>query len=383
MKLGRILGRKKKGALLDVASVAGEGFSAALVAAGLSRDAVEVERDCEALVRKDRILVRSGVSEWPDGTYSGSYSFGHILYQNVLYQHLAPGQRAQTHKRLGKRLQEAYIGRTSEIASVLALHFEQGRDFEGALRALGQAAESSTKRLGHAEAASYLTRALAILDRFNTPGQAPMRIALLRQRSWALRSSGDLAGSVRDLNEMITCAEQAHQIQQQVNGLLAVSACSRCASIAAACLQAFPEDVLTKSQAMERTILSRPWFKGAARASACISTGGGTGCRALHKGDGTDRRRPELWHPESGRYSIQGILDCWRSQYQECRRCGAEGKRLARTIGDIYTFVLFNVLRSIALMSSGRMAGIAAGNHGRHSNSRPETPMNRRAHCHA
>jgi tetratricopeptide (TPR) repeat protein len=54
------------------------------------------------------------------------------------------------------------------------------------------------------------------------------------------------------------------------------------------------------------------------------------------------------------RYGIEGILDCWRSRYQECRRCGAEGKRLARAVGDIYTFVLFNVLESIALIHLGR-----------------------------
>ena len=85
---------------------------------------------------------------------SGCYAFGHILYQNVIYQQLAPGQRAQTHRRLGKRLEEAYRGRTPEIAPLLALHFEQGRDFPNALRYLGQAAESSAKRLGHAEAAA-------------------------------------------------------------------------------------------------------------------------------------------------------------------------------------------------------------------------------------
>ena len=155
-QVGRLTEDERR--LLEVASVAGGDFSAALVAAGLSRDAVEVERELEALTRKDHTLVPSGVSEWPDGTYSGSYAFRHILYQNVVYQHLAPGQRVQTHRRLGKRLEQAYGDLTSEIAPVLALHFEQGRDFPSALRYLGQAAESSAKRLGHAEAASYLTR---------------------------------------------------------------------------------------------------------------------------------------------------------------------------------------------------------------------------------
>jgi DNA-binding winged helix-turn-helix (wHTH) protein/tetratricopeptide (TPR) repeat protein len=347
-ELGRLSEDERR--LLDVASVAGEGFSAALVAAGLSRDAVEVERDCEALVRKDHILVRSGVSEWPDGTYSGSYSFGHILYQNVLYQHLAPGQRAQTHRRLGKRLEEAYAGRAFEIASMLALHFEQGRDFEGALRALGQAAESSTKRLGHAEAASYLTRALAILDRFDAAEQFAARIALLRQRSWVLRSSGDLAGSVRDLNEMIACAEQAREIKQQVNGLLAVSMfCLRVDR--RACLQA-SEDVLAKSQGIEDEN-----FKALVQGSSASVNLYLNGWREQDAALCTKAIELTAGGRNYGilirRYSIQGILDCWRSRYQECRRSGAEGKRLARAIGDIYTFVLFNVLESIALMHLG------------------------------
>ena len=138
----------------------------------------------------------SRAAEWPDGTYSGSYAFQHILYQNVLYQRLTPGRRAQIHRRMGERLREGYGKRTADIAPTLALHFEHGRDFPNALRYLSQAAESSAKRLGHEEAANYLTRALGILDRLEAGDQYGPRIALLRQRSWARRSSGDLAGSV-------------------------------------------------------------------------------------------------------------------------------------------------------------------------------------------
>ena len=129
--------------LLEVASVAGGEFAAALVAAGLSRDALETEQMLEALARKDRTLVTSRVAEWPDGTFSGSYAFHHILYQNVLYQRLTPGRRAQIHRRMGERLREGYGNRTADIAPTLALHFEHGRDFPNALRYLSQAAESS------------------------------------------------------------------------------------------------------------------------------------------------------------------------------------------------------------------------------------------------
>ncbi|WP_084805149.1 AAA family ATPase [Bradyrhizobium sp. NAS80.1] len=336
--------------LLDVASVAGEEFSAALVAAGLSDDAIDVERDIEASTRKDHILVRSGVSEWPDGTYSGSYAFRHILYQNVIYQSLPPGLRAQTHKRLGKRLEEAYAGRTHEIAPALALHLEQGRDFPSALRYLREAAESSTKRLGHAEAASYLTRALDILNRFNAIDKFSTRIALLRQRSWALRSCGDLVGSIRDLRDMITCAEQAGEIKQQLNGLTAVS--SLCLRVDRhACLEA-AEDVLSRSQA-----LADDTFKALVQGSSAsvnLFLNGwreqdATLCdKAIELSAGATNYGTLI-----RRNGISGIVDCWRSRYQECRRAGTEGKRLARLAGDVYTFVLFNVLESIALIHLG------------------------------
>jgi DNA-binding winged helix-turn-helix (wHTH) protein/tetratricopeptide (TPR) repeat protein len=347
-ELGRLSDDEQR--LLDVASVAGEEFSAALVAAGLSRDAIEVERDIEALVRKDHIIVRSGASEWPDGTYSGSYSFRHILYQNVIYQNLAPGQRAQTHRRLGRRLEEAYTGRTAEIASVLALHFEEGRDFPSALRYLGQAAESSTKRLGHAEAASYLTRALGILDRFDAADKLATRIALLRQRSWAFRSSGDLAGSARDLKEIIACAEQANEIRQQVNGLMALNTFCLYAD-RRACLQT-AEAVMARSRALE----DDPFKALVQGSSASINLY----LKGWHDEDAElCTRAVELTAGARNhgtlirRYGIEGIVNCWRSRYQEARRCATEGKRLARAVGDVYVFVLFNVLESTALIHLG------------------------------
>jgi tetratricopeptide (TPR) repeat protein len=347
-QVGRLTESERR--LLDVASVAGGEFSAALVAAGLSHDAVEVERDLEALVRKDNTLVPSGISEWPDGTYSGSYAFHHILYQNVIYQRLAPGQRVQTHRRLAVRLEEAYRDRTQEIAPLLALHFELGRDFASALRYLGQAADSSAKRLGHGEAASYLARALDILNRFDTPDGLGSRIALLRHRSLALRSCGDLAGSVRDLKELIACARQAGKLQQEVNGLLAVSQFCLYAD-RRVCLQA-TEDALARSQALEdetfRALVQGSsasinlYLKGwqEREAALCVKAMELTAGAQDH---GTLMRR----------YGIEGILDCWRSRYQECRRSGTQGKRLAHEAGDIYVFVLFNILESTALIHLG------------------------------
>ena len=336
--------------LLEVASVAGGEFAAALVAAGLGRDALETEQMLEALARKERTLVAARAAEWPDGTYSGSYAFHHILYQNVLYQGLTPGRRAQIHRRMGERLRDAYGSRTTDIAPTLAMHFEHGRDFPNALRYLGQAAESSAKRLGHEEAANYLTRALAILDHLKAADQYGPRIALLRQRSWARRSSGDLAGSVRDLKEMIAQAAAAGQLRAEVNGLLAVSRFCLHAD-RRLCLQA-SEEAAAKAQAIEDEVF-RALVQGSSAsinlylkgwrdedAEHCLKamqvTAGAKDHATLIRRDG-----------------IEGILECWRSRYQECRISATHGKKLAREVGDVYIFVLFNVMESTALLHLG------------------------------
>jgi class 3 adenylate cyclase/predicted ATPase len=336
--------------LLEVASVAGGEFAAALVAAGLGRDALETEQMLEALARKERTLVAARAAEWPDGTYSGSYAFHHILYQNVLYQGLTPGRRAQIHRRMGERLRDAYGNRTTDIAPTLAMHFEHGRDFPNALRYLGQAAESSAKRLGHEEAANYLTRALGILDHLKAPDQYGPRIALLRQRSWARRSSGDLAGSVRDLKEMIAQAAAAGQLRAEVNGLLAVSRFCLHAD-RRLCLQA-SEEAAAKAQAIEDEVF-RALVQGSSAsinlylkgwrdedAELCLKAMQVT---ANAKDHATLIRRD----------GIEGILECFRSRYQECRVSATHGKKLAREVGDIYIFVLFNVMESTALLHLG------------------------------
>jgi tetratricopeptide (TPR) repeat protein len=330
--------------------VAGSECSAALCAAGLSRDAMEIEQALEALARKDHTLVPSAASEWPDGTYSGSYAFHHILYQNVLYQRLTPARRVQIHRRMGERLEQAYAGRTQDIAPALALHFEQGRDFPRALRYLGQAAESSAKRLGHEQATNYLTRALGILDRLGAADQYGPRIALLRQRSWALRSSGDLAGSVRDLNEIIACAAAVGQLRHEVNGLLAVSMFCLHAD-RRVCLDA-SEQALTKSDALEddgfkvlvqgSSASINLYLKGWREQDAAL-------CRKTLSATAEARDHTTLIR----RYGIQGILECWQSHYRECSLSGTKGKQLAQEVGDVYVFVLFNVLESTALLHLG------------------------------
>ena len=161
---------------------------------------------------------------------------------------------------------------------------------------------------------------------------------------------------------MIACARQAGELQQEVNGLLAVSRFCLHAD-RRACLEA-TEDVLARSQALEDDT-----FKALVQGSSASINLYLKGWR--ERDANLCAKAIELTadaHDHGTlirRYGIEGILDCWRSRYQECRRAGTEGKRLAREAGDVYIFVLFNVLEFDRADLSGRMARVAAGNHGR------------------
>ena len=148
---------------LEVASVAGAEFSAALVAVGLEEDVEEVEDRCDILVDRGQLLRANGFGTFPDGTISGQYMFAHALYQNVLYERLGAARRVRLHKRIGEAEETAYGEQTVEVAGELAMHFERGQDLERAVRYRQQAGESALRRSAVREAINHLTIGLELL----------------------------------------------------------------------------------------------------------------------------------------------------------------------------------------------------------------------------
>lgn len=165
--------------VLEVASVAGVKFSAAAVAAGLGAEIVEVEELCEGLARRQQFLQAQGFAEWPDGTVAASYEFIHTLYQNVLYERITAGKRAQFHHRIGERREQVYDSRADEIAVELALHFEHGRDYRRAVRYRHRAAKNAIHLCAYQEAITHLTQGLELVKTLpDTPERLQQEIAL-------------------------------------------------------------------------------------------------------------------------------------------------------------------------------------------------------------
>jgi DNA-binding winged helix-turn-helix (wHTH) protein/tetratricopeptide (TPR) repeat protein len=335
--------------ILEAASAAGAEFSAGQIAGALDRDIPAVEQVCESLARKDQILIRAGMDEWPDGTVAGHYAFSHGLYQEVLYQGLAPGQRIRLHRQLGRRLETGYGPRTLEVAPILALHFEAGREFGKAVHYLGQAAESSAERFGNREAAIYLTRALELVRHLPAENQLATRAKLLQHRGRVRRSAGDLKGSLEDLTTIVSAADG----NLPLIGVKALLDLSRFCiwGDRKRCLE-FAERALERSQDLNDDILTALAQGNSASLKLYLKGWRDEDANCCHQalkviGDAQDPRiRARTW-------GIRSVLQLLTSNYRDCCIAADKCSELAQRRGDIYLYVIYNAFAAYALLQVG------------------------------
>ncbi len=339
-------------ALLDAASAAGPTFSALLIAGAMERDVLEVEQICENLANSVRILTVTGAAEWPDGAVSGDYAFIHALYQQVLYEQLSPARKSNAHRRLGESLERGQGARAVEFAPALALHFEQGRSFAKALHYLGAAAESSARRFSMREAAGYLTRALELLAMLPPQAQTEPRIRLLLQRAWAWRAGGEFVAALNDLNAMVTCAAEAGNVREEVSALVNLSRfqlyvdrrqCLEVAERAVARsldIDNFAVKALAEGNLANLHLMLRPWRD--IDAEVCV--------RAMELIDDS-----QDLSARARRHSMEMTLALLSSRYAECCAATLRGRELARAIGDVYLYVIYNFVEFDCSVLRGRV----------------------------
>jgi DNA-binding winged helix-turn-helix (wHTH) protein/predicted ATPase len=166
--------------VLEAASVVGEAFAVAAVAAGVQGAVEAVEAVCEELAARQHFLDDTGVTTWPDGTSAGSYRFRHALYQQVLYEELGAARRAQLHRSIGAQLEASYNAQAGEIAAQLAVHFERAGEVERDIQYLQQVADNATQRNAYHEAIAALRKGLAMLATLpESPARTQHELTLL------------------------------------------------------------------------------------------------------------------------------------------------------------------------------------------------------------
>jgi pimeloyl-ACP methyl ester carboxylesterase/tRNA A-37 threonylcarbamoyl transferase component Bud32/tetratricopeptide (TPR) repeat protein len=203
--------------LLEAASVAGAEFEVAAVGAALDREDEALETQLRRLTRQGWVTATPAMAEWPDGTLTARYAFGHHLHQELLYARLSLSRRARLHQRIGCRLESAYGDGAAERAGELALHFSRARDDERTARYHRYAAEHAMGRNAYPEAIAHLTAALEILQRRpELPDARRVELTLQRMLGPALRATrgwGDpdaerAYNRARELSELLEDSEQ-------------------------------------------------------------------------------------------------------------------------------------------------------------------------------
>ena len=206
--------------VLKSASVAGRRFSAWSVAAMLGTGVAEAEETCERFAERQQFVRPGRASGVLGGTQSAHYEFRHSLYREALYRRVPQAQRSRLHRQLGEKAEEL-LGpdATIELASELALHFEQGRDFERAARYLILSAENAARRYAHRDAAAILEHALGLLSGIAADPARDLEIEIRERISDARYAVGDLDGSAEADGTVVALAEQRGLKVAQVNAL--------------------------------------------------------------------------------------------------------------------------------------------------------------------
>jgi len=185
-------------AVLEVAAVAGHGFSVDVVggAVGLDVD--------DALDALDAALAADVVRAEPDG----GLRFSHALIAEAVAEDLTAIRRARLHARVAAALQERPPGTVDPAA--IAHHLFAGAlagTAEAAVEASAAAARAAARRMGHSEAAALWSQALAAVE-VAAPTDRARRARLLVERGRAAARAGDVAGQLDALHEAMGLAEE-------------------------------------------------------------------------------------------------------------------------------------------------------------------------------
>jgi DNA-binding winged helix-turn-helix (wHTH) protein/tetratricopeptide (TPR) repeat protein len=206
--------------LLRCASVAGQHFTAWAVATMLAKNPSEVEQQCDALAERQQFLKSSGMRELPAGISTPVYEFRHSLYREVLYRKLHPAQRVKFHRCLAEGLEGLCATDEPEMGTELALHFEEGRDYERAARYLMVAAQNATRRCAHGEAIAVLEHARELLLKIAKDRAREVNLQILERIGNSYYALGDMEQSAAMYNSMATRAAEAGLLGAQTSALI-------------------------------------------------------------------------------------------------------------------------------------------------------------------
>ena len=208
---------------LQFASIEGTEFLSSVVAKLLDVDEIDLEESLARIGKSHRLIDIQGEEELPDGTLATRYRFSHALYQNFLYSDLVNKRRVRLHQLAGEQLLSHYGKRAPQIATQLALHFEQGRDFPRAIEYLIHAGDHAAKLYGYAEAEKHYTRALNLVEKLPDAEQAAQFATLYHKRGTVNHALSNFTQAAKDFANMLDQARVLNSLELQSTALNALT----------------------------------------------------------------------------------------------------------------------------------------------------------------
>jgi DNA-binding winged helix-turn-helix (wHTH) protein/tetratricopeptide (TPR) repeat protein len=195
--------------ILESGAVAGERFSIWTVAAMLEASPASIEETCDKLANRHQFIRSAGMHDAPNGAACAHYEFRHSLYRQALYRRLSSLSRSKLHLSLGEHLMPICAAGKRELASEVALHFEEGRDYERAAHYLIITAENAASRFSQRDAIQILRRALELVSA-PAPGSNPeLEIEILQRIGDTHYVLGEMSDSVVSYDAAVDLAERA------------------------------------------------------------------------------------------------------------------------------------------------------------------------------
>jgi len=205
--------------ILNSGSVVGERFSVWAVRPTLGMETDRIEDLLEGLAEKEQFVRSAGLQELPDGSVSAHYEFKHSLFRQVLYRRLSSISRSKLHRRIGDQLRLLYTQDRPELASELALHFEEGHEYEHAIRYLLLTAESAQHRFAHGDAIPVLRHAHELVQKIASNIRVEMEIQILKRIGDAHYALGQVVEAAQAYQTEVDREAQARLTKEEVSAL--------------------------------------------------------------------------------------------------------------------------------------------------------------------
>ena len=205
--------------VLKNASVAGERFSVWTIKTTLDIGPEQIEDLCDQLSARQQVIKSAGIQELSSGLFSAHYEFRHSLYRQAIYRFLAEGTRCKLHLSLAARLKTLCTAGHRELASEVAFHFEEGRDYEAAIRYLLLAAENAASRFAYRDSIEVLQHALELVPKLPSDVGAELELQILELIGDAHYALGAMSDSAKAYEAEALRAAQAGLRAAQVRAL--------------------------------------------------------------------------------------------------------------------------------------------------------------------